>query len=80
MIAVGKIRFDAWQNFISKSQNPFVLFICAFLIVFLSTPLFRKLAVQFHPDKNPGDKKGRDKISHNIGPSPDIKKKPGQPS
>jgi len=47
MTAVGNIKFDAWQNIISKSLNPFVLFICVFLIVLLSTPLFRKLAVQF---------------------------------
>jgi len=48
MITIGNIRFATWQNIITKSQNPFVLFICVFLIVFLSTPLFRKLAIKFN--------------------------------
>lgn len=47
MNSVGNIIFAAWQNIISKSQNPLVLFICVFLIVFLSAPLFRKLAIKF---------------------------------
>ena len=48
MTTLGNIKFDTWQDIISKSQNPFVLFICVFLIVFLSTPLFRKLAIKFN--------------------------------
>ena len=48
MITVGNIQFSTWQNIISKGQNPLVLFICVFLIVFLSAPLFRKLAIRFN--------------------------------
>ena len=48
MITVGNIQFSTWQNIISKGQNPLVLFICVFLIVFLIAPLFRKLAIRFN--------------------------------
>ena len=48
MTTVGNIKFATWENIISKSQNPFVFFICVFLIVLLSTPLFRKLAIKFN--------------------------------
>ncbi|MHC4579808.1 MAG: HNH endonuclease [Planctomycetota bacterium] len=48
MTAVGNIAFVAWQNMIYRSQNPLVLFIFAFLAVFLSAPLFRRLALRFN--------------------------------
>ena len=48
MTAVGNIAFVAWQNTVSKSRNPLVLFVFAFLVVFLSAPLFRRLAMKFN--------------------------------
>jgi len=47
MNTVGNIKFASWQNLISQSQNPLVLFVCVFLVVFFSVPLFRKLAIKF---------------------------------
>ncbi len=48
MNAVRNINFAAWENIISKGENPIVLFICVFLVAYLSTPLFKNLAIKFN--------------------------------
>jgi len=57
MDTIGNIIFTAWQNIISKSQNPLVLFLCVFFVVFLSAPLFRKLAITFNILDIPNNRK-----------------------
>jgi UDP-GlcNAc:undecaprenyl-phosphate GlcNAc-1-phosphate transferase len=48
MNAITNIDFTVWQSTIYKGENPFVSFLCIFLVVYLSAPLFKSLAIKFN--------------------------------